>query len=430
MITSTRDSLRERQIIWVLLALFVAVGLLRYWNDDAEDLASSYVGCRLLGEHHADALFNYDPENFAGIGPGHLWQNTGAAHGFTGFLHPYVQTPLWGYSLQPLCMHTNFPAFSRIFLLLILLCFAATIYAIARYWAPSLFHPLPVAVILMCLWFSQPFGYAMFLMQTHALYVFMTVASLILAERDRPISAGFLLAGAAAVKVTPGFLILYWLLTRRWKATASTLVWSAVLMLLTVAAVGPHLVAVYLASLHRISRVLLVSLNNQSFAASLMGRFHPEDDLYDVDIFALPTSVRLGSAALLVGFTALGGWIDRRRRALSGGLNPARVPIGAAMALVAATIFAPIAWTHYFVILLAPLMLLWEEWRRWRAWWIAVAVLVITILNYQPLATKVITMDSGPISLMRGQFYAGVLSLLAIAVVAWYRRGRRESMAA
>ncbi len=417
-----RTVVHERWIILGLLAVFLLAGMGWYWNADGQDLASSFLGCRLIAAGHPEALFNYDPDNFAGIGPGHIWQDFAKAGHFYGFIHPYVQTPLWGWGLQPLCTHVYFPGFERVFLLLVMLCFAATIWLIARYWTPSLFQPIPIAIILIALSFAQPFQYALFLMQTHALFFFLAVASLILAERERPIAAGFLLACAAAVKVTPGFLVLYWLLTRRWKATLSMIAWSAVLMVVTIVAVGPHLVGTYFADLHRISGVLLVSENNQSFAAWWMGHFHPEDDVFDVDIFPLTTAMRLGSMALMVAFTAAGGWIDRQRLSLRREISPAGVPIGAAMALVAVTIFAPIAWTHYSVILVAPVMVIVEEARRLRSWAVGAWAVAIAVLNYRPIATDIIPMDLGRFSLLRGQFYAGVLCLLAVLWIWWERR--------
>lgn len=405
-----------------LLALFVVVGVWWYWNADGEDLASSFVGCRLIAAGHADALFNYDPDNFAGIGPGHIWQDFSKMGGFNGFIHPYVQTPLWGWGLEPVCTHVPWAWFNRLFVVLVMLCFAMTIWLIARYWTPSLFRPVAIAVVLIGLFFAQPFQYAMFLTQTHALFFFLAVASLILAERERPVAAGFLLACAAAVKVTPGFLVIYWLLTRRWKAAASMVAWSTAITVATVVIMGPHLFGVYLTDLHRISRVLLVSENNQSFAAWWMGHFHPEDDVFDVDIFDLPTSVRLLSTALMVAFVAAGGWIDRQRMSLRREVARMQVPIGATMAMVAVTVFAPIAWTHYSVILVAPVMVIVEEARRLRSWSIGCWAIVITALNYRPIATDIIAMDLGRYALLRGQFYAAVLCLLAVIWISWERR--------
>ena len=203
-------------------------------------------------------------------------------------------------------------------------------------------------------------------------------------------------------------------------------------MLLTWLAVGSHLMTVYFADLHRISRVLLLAENNQSFAAWTMGRFYPFDEVFDSQIFTLPTAVRIGSTLLMAAFTAWGGFIDRRRggAAAQGGADGrdvakddgARPPVGAMMALVATTVFAPIAWTHYSVVLVAPIMVLIEEARRLRSPWIAGLAAVITGLNFQPLATDVIPMDVGRFALVRGQFYAGVLCLLGVVFVAWLRR--------
>lgn len=417
----------EHWVIWLLLTIFAVVGFVRFRHESGEDLASSYLGCRLLATGHADALYNYDPDSFAGIGPGDLWQKAAKAGHFTGFIHPYVQTPLWGYGLEPVCMHTSFPVFNQIFLALIMLSFAGSIWLIARYWSPSLFHPLPIALALLCFWFSQPFQYAMFLMQTHALFFLLAIASLILAQRDKPMLAGLLLACAAAVKVTPGFLLIYWLFTRRWKAAISFLLCSAALMVVTVLTAGTHLVSVYFADLHRISRVLLLAENNQSFAAWVMGRFYPFDEVFDSQIFVLPTAVRLGSTLFMVAFTALGGWIDQQRRPADEQGETLRPPAGATMALVATTIFAPIAWTHYSVVLVAPIMVLLEEARRLRSWWLAALPAAIAILNFHPLASDVISMDVGDYALLRGQFFAGVLCLAGVSLVVWLRRGQRAS---
>ena len=418
----SQSSQQQRLFILLLLALFVVVGAWWYWNADGEDLGSSFVGCRLLAAGRADALFNYDPDNFAGIGPGHIWQDFSKAGGFNGFIHPYVQTPLWGWGLKPLCTHVQWAWFNHLFVVLVMLCFAATVWLIARYWAPSLFRPLAIAVVLVGLFFAQPFQYAMFLTQTHALFFFLSVASLILAERERPVSAGFLLACAAAVKVTPGFLVIYWLLTRRWKAAVSMVAWSLAITVATVVIVGPHLFGVYLADLHRISRVLLVAENNQSFAAWWMGHFHPEDDVFDVDIFDLPTVLRWLSTALMIAFVAAGGWIDRQRMSLRREVARVQVPIGATMAMVAVTVFAPIAWTHYSVILVAPVMVIVEEARRLRSWGVGAWAVAIAALNYRPIATDIIAMDLGRFALLRGQFYAAVLCLGAVIWIWWERR--------
>ncbi len=400
--------------ITVVLLVFLAAGLTRYIHGTGDDLSASYIGCRLVATGQVGHLYAHDPENFSAIGNDTAWSEAAALGKFSGVLHPYVQTPLWAYALQPLCSRTSFPAFNGIFVGLTLLCFAGCVLLIARFWAPGLFHPLAIGVCLLWLWCSVPFQYAMFLTQTHVIFLLMICSSLVLAERRQPLAAGLLLACATAVKITPGVFVVYWLLTRRWKAAASMAAWSAALWGATIFTAGPRLAAEYRATLNAVSHVLLVSQNNQSFAAWWMSRFYAPDEVFDYQVFPLPHAIQLVGIALMLGCTILGGLIDRRRASAP--------PIGAMMTLVAATIFAPIAWTHYFVILLGPLMILAQQSWRLRSWTLAGLALAIAALNLQPFAGDVQNGDIGSLALVRGHFLAGVLALIALAIAAWLGR--------
>ena len=425
-------------LILLILAVFVAAGTFRFWNETGEDLSSSYIGCRLVATGHTGVLYSYDAENFANVGDlTGAWKQLADAGGFHGYLHPYVQTPLWGYGLQPLCNHTDFRTFEHVFLILVLLSLAGVVWLVGRYWTPWVFHPVAIALLLLGLWFSQPFGYAMYLMQTHALFFFLTVLALVLAEREQAASgrwwfaaaAGLALACAAAVKLTPIVLVLYWLLTGRWRAALSAVLWSALLFGVTLAAVGPGVTAAYLESLHRVSRVLLVAQNNQSFAAWVMGRFYPPDEVFDINSLPLPAAVRLGSTALMLACTAAGGWLDRRIAGRAPGPAPrgtAFPPVGAMVALIALTVFAPIAWTHYFILLIAPVMVALQAMRSRRRWWPLAALVPAALLNFPPLATQVLTMDISDYAVVRGQFFSGILILAVLGAAGWsaVRAGR------
>ncbi len=406
--------------ILLVLALFVGYGYWHYRNVSGDDLASSYVGSRLMSDGLSSHLFQYDPVSFDEIGEDDTWTVVAHQGRFYGFLHPYVQTPLWAYLLQPLCRHVPFWAFSRIFLLLTMLCFAGALWLTARYWAPSFFNPGAMLIAVLALALSQPFQYAMSLNQTHMLIVFITLLALVLAEKDRPIAAGLLLACAASIKITPALLVLYWVMTGRWRAAVSTAVWVVLLWCGTVFAVGHTLTEAYLVNLHRISRVLLVSQNNQSFAAWVMARFYPSDEVFNINIYPLPTAVRLFSSATMVAFTVWGGWVDRHSRERTD----SAAPLGAMMAMVAATAFAPIAWTHYAIILLMPLMILIDRNLRQRSGWMWALIAGTAALNYRPLATDVVNGLIGTVSIIRGQFFACVLALAALPAMA-YLQGRQ-----
>lgn len=404
-----------------ILALFVVAGCVFFASGSGDDLASSYVGCRLIAKGQINHLYSFDPVSFAEIGEDDTWQNAADEGHFAGYLHPYVQTPLWGYALQPLCRSVYWPKFYKLFTILTMLSFAGCLWITARYWATSLYNPVALAIVALCLWFSQPFQYAMFLMQTHMMFIFLTLAGLLLAERKRPLAGGALVALAAAVKITPGLLVVYWLLTKKWKAALSMVICSAALWVITIVAVGHAVTATYLADLHRISRVLLVAQNNQSFAAWVMARRYPFDEVFDINIFPLPAFVRIAESILLLGCTVGGGFIDRWRKSRMQD----SAPLGAMIVLIAATVFAPIAWTHYSVILVVPLMMLLAENRMLRSKWVWAAVVVIVVLNYRPIATDINHGLIGPLSIIRGQFYACVLTLAALGLTAWLtlRRG-------
>ena len=138
-----------------------------------------------------------------------------------------------------------------------------------RSWAGKFLRPLPLSILLLAIAISTPFQYAMWLVQTHALFLLMTVLALSLAERGRAVAPGALLAVACAVKITPGFLLLYWLAGGRFRAVVWFAVFSLVLAAMTVAVAGPDLMLDYVQSLRRVSNVLLVAFNNQSLAAWL-----------------------------------------------------------------------------------------------------------------------------------------------------------------
>ena len=413
----------------LVLLLFLTLGFVRYTHDIedvGDDLAASYVGCRLIASgdapHH---LYSHSTLDFSEVGPDDEWQAAADDGHYESWLHPYVQTPLWAWSLQPLCTHLRFSTFDRLFAALTLLSFAGLIALVAACWAPHLRSPYALAIVLVALWVSIPFQYAMTLMQTHILYVLLTVSALILAERSRSIPAGLLLALAAAVKLTPAIFLVYWLLTRRYRAALTFVLASAALLVVARFTSGPLLFASYLATIHRVSGTLLLSLNNQSLAAAIMTHLYPSTEVAHLFVRPLPRLLQLSSSALCLVSVVLGGLYDR----LQTRRNPLRsppAPLGALFTLVAVTVFTPLAWTHYFIVLLPPLTVLADRAldpasspRIRRV--LALALAIIFALNSRPLATDLpdlLRLQTSPFSLLHAHFVSGFLCLLTLAVTA------------
>lgn len=395
---------KQIQVFAILLAFSVGSSLL-YVHGTGDDLASSYFGCKVLAAGGSQHLYSQDPQNFDEIGDP-LWQDMEdeSLPNDDVFVHPYVQTPLWAFSIRPLCRNLSYPSFTAIFIGLDCACFAALIWVIAAAWTPSLLQPAWIAAIALLFFASVPIRYALNLAQTHILFLLPAVLAIIFARRF-PIVAGALLAIAAAVKITPAYLVLYWFLTRRYKAGFSFILCSAGLVLLTVGTTGSALFATYLHRLMETSNVLLVSFNNQSFAAWIMGHKFSPDEFEAWHSFPLPASLKVASLILAPLAAVAGAGLDKRATD--------RPPYGAIFTLIASTIFAPIAWSHYFFLLLIPTMMLLDVARKRRSMPLLGALGLIVALNLIP--TTIITEQ---MHIIRPQFYAAAVCLAALAFLA------------
>lgn len=366
-----------------ILTVFVLLTTLTYRNMPGDDLASGYIGCRVVMEGNKEALFahSHTGTKHAIIDPS--WGQAGARAGFHSYLNPYVQTPLWAYGLLPLCSQIDYPTFAALFVLIAAASVAGMAFLASRYLAGGA-SPLVLAAVLAWLWYSLPFKYAMLLIQTHAILMVATLGALILADRKLDISAGFLLAFAAAIKVPPALLVLYWLATRRWRALGWFAAFSAAFAVAAWALAGTEVMRAYLAELRYMSNALIVAYNNHSLPAALMVSEH-RDSIGNWNIYPLPQAVKIG-CAIMAAFMISTAGVLRQRGASEG----ATVSI----ALLSMMMFAPIAWSHYYIVLLVPLV-----WMLGKRSLIAPAILVALIGLY-------------PHSEVRTLLYAGMIATL------------------
>ncbi len=413
-----KPSRRTHLAVLAVLLAFAVLGFVRHIGVVAPDLSSSYVGCRLVADGESAHLFAHDSILFnAELDPAWLATAQHAHFAPLSLLHPYVQTPLWAWSLRPLCEHTDFPHFSLVFIALFLLATCATLWLAARFWSTHLFHPVWIAILCAAFSRTEPFKYALALVQTHILFLFLAVAAIILARRGHPIAAGILLALAASVKITPGFLVLYWLTTRQWRASISFLAASFALLALTVAATGPTVFLAYLAELRWLSSVLLVAFNNQSLAAAWMSHRLPAE-FFTWRIYPMPAGLKLAGTLLCLAAPVVGGLLDRNVP------NGTRPPYGAVFTMLACTLFTPIAWNHYYILLILPAIFLLDRSvdefaarrRPHATLWLALLA-VIVALNLYPIAFGAVLQVFKSFSILHSQFYSGLLALLALLLL-------------
>lgn len=412
---------RNSQIaVLVVLFLFALLSAVRHFSSPGADLSSSYYGCRLLASHQIEHVYSRDPVNYDRVSDP-VWDHLATATGFSAvrILHPYVQTPLWAFSIRPLCTSLSFPVFNGLFLFLLSFSLVGTIWLVARFWAPRTFHPGWIALICATLYLTEAYKYAFMLTQTHMIFVLLTIGALLLARRGAPVSAGLLLAIAAAIKITPGFLLLYWLINRQTRAAVSFVGFSALLVAVSLLSTGLPLNLIFLHNLSQISNMLLVSWNNQSLAAFVLAGHYPVAEQQLWHSFPLPPAMKWLSTLLTVAFTALGGLLDRR----SEQAGPVVPPYGAVLALLAAVIFAPLSWTHYYILLVVPLMIMLDEFLRKRSVLLLALILVVLALNFDTQTLGGVLQKYRLFPIVRAQFYSGLLTMAAL-VLLWVRRER------
>jgi len=405
---------------WSLMALvvcFLFFVVLMIIGSDApgDDLASSYIAGRIVNTEDQSRLYNHDPVRYNVLGD-EVLDSIACDAGFEGFLHPYVQTPLWALAVRPAATRLCFAEFRLLFLLLNAAALTGIIFLTAEMWAPRFRNPLLLACFLVVFVFFQPLRYTLFLSQTHPIFLFLTLLAVFLAGTGRNLLAGLVLALAAIVKISPGLLVVYWLMTGRYRASVSFLLWSAGFTALMLLTIETDTIRCYFSQLDRISSILLTALNNQSLAAfvsDLSGG--PANRLYNWRMNSLPFGMKCIFSCLtlflIIILARLRAGLDRNASFWEGLLVSG--------VLVATTLFMPIAWTHYFIILVIPLMVLTQHALDSRNRWLPPLLVICAVLNIHPVAMSVAEGAYATGLIVRSQFFAGFLLLALLISQAW-----------
>ncbi len=394
---------RNAQVLrWLVWAAFTGIVVWLGWTTHAADLTSTYLAGRLLW--HGDAAALYRPVLHAShtlADP--YWAGQVAGTGLNAaYITPYVQTPLWAWLVGPLACATDFPTFKRVFLCLDSAAMLTLVFVAARQWAPRLRPAALQAGLLLGLLVSIPFSNAVMLGQTHVIFLCLAVVAASWAARGRSVAAGGLLAAAAAVKVMPAWLALTWLLQGNRRAAASFAIWFALLSCAAVLCAGWAVYTDYLAVVRGLGSHVVLAFNNDGMAALLLGGDLTHDAAVHFNSLRLPGWIAAVSFLMLGGCAWLGALMNRQSAPQPGGV----------LTLIAATAFAPLAWNHYFVILVVPVMIFLERWMadgrfRWLAFTAAVCV-----LNLLPLAATA----TSPLAViaLRSPLQAALLCILAL----------------
>ncbi len=186
--------------------------------------------------------------------------------------------------------------------------------------------------------------------QANYLILLLVFAALLAAEKGRDAAAGWALAAAAAVKLTPGLLVAYFLWKRRFRLVAWAAAGFAVLTLAGVAAVGwePH--RTYAGGMLPLLSRGCAHWVNQSVSA-LLSRLAGED-MFAWDLASPSALVGAGAAGISFLFVAALAYLTRPGTCVV----PLRLEY--ALALVTTLFVSPISWIHHAVLSLPAVFFL------------------------------------------------------------------------
>jgi hypothetical protein len=189
--------------------------------------------------------------------------------------------------------------------------------------------------------------------QFNALLAFLIAVAWAADRHDRWCLAGAAIGLAAAVKLFPGFLFLYLLVARRWRAAGTAVVSCLLVNGLALAVFGVSAYQTYFRDVvPDVAAEFATKWNNLSAPAFWLRLFDPAPASRVLPLAHAPVLGRvLASAAqlIVVALVARAGWRAR---------SVADRDRGFAIAVVGMLLVSPITWPHYIVMLVVPIALL------------------------------------------------------------------------
>jgi hypothetical protein len=206
-----------------------------------------------------------------------------------------------------------------------------------------------LALLMLC----RPLVQQLFHGQLNLVLLLLVTGSWVMERAGRTGTAGALVGAAAAIKVFPAFLFLYFLLRRQWKALVVGACTLALLTALTAAVLGPETLLTYT----RDVTPRLEQFRSSWFNASLVGfwtkLFDPATLQQHVEpLWRSATVARAGILFSGMAVVAILGWSVQRAK------TRLQLDHAFGVAVTGMLLLSPITWDYGFLLLLVPLAVL------------------------------------------------------------------------
>ncbi len=230
------------------------------------------------------------------------------------------------------------------------------------------FPPWVVLLLVALLSVCYPFWHQMVHGNLNLFLLALFTATWAAGRAGRPRWAGVALGTAAAVKLFPAFLAVYFLARREWKVLKAAATAFAVLTLLTAVVLGTEAYRSYFGEvLPRTAERYRAAWFNLSLAGLWAKLFDPQAGDRGMHVTPLLASRYLGHAFFAASAVVVAA-VVARVAARARSRRAADLAFG--MALLGMLLVSPITWDHYLLLLPLPLAVLWKrlpptEWVRW-----------------------------------------------------------------
>lgn len=341
----------------VLLGLWSLYHIVRQWGHWPDDLAALYIVGKLWATGQTTLIYAA-PDGFFGGAP-LAWDNIlndiGAGQQ-TAFA--YIYPPLWAAIAAPLTRLVSAQAFFNAAIVAQVLMLAASIHLTGRIAVTRAPVWLWALVCICLLELTMPLRSALPLNQPSITVGFLIVLAFHHLARGSSGRAGFFLAMAAAIKLTPLVFVVLFVAERNWRAVGWFAICGAGFAAASLLLCGTGMHYAFLAALDLASQNTLLSAMNVSaralseallsLAAGVDLDLSPENT-----VFRAPGILHaLTGLVNIAAFAGLSLWIHWRWRL--GSVAQRRL-VGLLGLSVGLFLFGPIGWQHYFVL---PIMLL------------------------------------------------------------------------
>ena len=258
--------------------------------------------------------------------------------------------------------------------------------------------------------------------QANFVVLLLLLGALTALRAKRDVAGGLMVAGAAAIKMTPALLLVYLAWRRRWVALGAAAAGLCALVVAGAAAAGWSSYEVYATQMVPLLSRGCAHWINESFAG-FFTRLIDGADIFSWAIASLSPAAR--------GMTMAAGLLVAGASLAMAGRREASLDLEFCLLVVATLFISPLSWTHHSVLSLMAFLMLARHLTRdgiLTAGWVLAMTLSFTLVHVHLKPPGILS--GGPLAILASYNLAGNLMLWGLLAVALRRKRVGDAAAA